>query len=1444
MVGSKIVKFNLRTVLIVPFVLQTLAAVGLVGYFSYKNGQQAVEDLANQLMNEVSGRITDRLDRYFEAPHQVIEANRLAVEQETLNIKDFEQLRKQFWQQMIVYQSISSITFWNEQQEYISYARIHSEEIREQVRSLMGHNATIGSRYLSKMTNAEAGLRKFYSVDSFGNPEKLLYTLADDFRKLPWYRHAKAVGKQTWTPIFVYRAGLSLGMIAAMPVYDRGEQLQGFFTSDVPLGNISTFLNQLRFSRSGKAFIIERSGDLVATSTLEKAYYLPTPADSQRLPMLNSQDRQTREIAEQLASKFGFENLQQPKKFSFVSSNGERQFVQIFPYRDRFGLDWIMIITVPESDFMGRINDNTRLTILLCFATFMGAIVIGILTARWITRPILRLNAAAKNITFGEFQGNIPVMGAEEVGELTVSFNRMAQSLKESFEALKESHKKFSTLLEAVPIGVSVFDAKGQIIVVNNIGRKILDKGVVFDLPAAAISQAYQIYKSGTNELYPAEELPAFRALAGEIVVADDLEVRRSDGVVIPLEVRASPVFNKEGVVIYTINAFVDISERRKTQQILADYNRTLEAQVQDRTEALQRSESQIEASKAKLNDILNNAIAAISSLRVFEDENWEIAHIAAGCEAISGYTSQELIADKDLWASRIVREDWQAVSEVLYADIFAERTGNYEYRFLHKDGSLRWISQTNNSRWDEGQNGWIVTVISLDITARKGAEIALREALEREKTMRQVTQKMRETFDLDTIFRTVTEELRQTLGCSRVSVYRFFADYSGEFIAESVAEGWVPLVGDNIKQVWEDSYLQETQGGRYRYQETLAVKDIYNAGLTDCHIKLLEQFQARSFSVVPVAAVENLWGLLTAYQNNMPRDWKEPEVQMLAQVGIQLGVAVQQAELFAKVQNQSLQLQEAVEAANAASFAKSAFLANMSHELRTPLNAILGFAQLMSDSQDISEEHRENIGIINRSGEHLLTLINDVLDMAKIEANRTTVYEESFNLFAFLNDLEKMFSLRGREQNLQLMFSVGEQVPEWVRTDEIKLRQVLINLMGNAMKFTKDGGVCLRVGVGEFLGLPVDISAEAEEEKQRIEKREKIRLGFEIEDTGCGIPERELERIFEPFLQTRTGQKSQEGTGLGLPISRKFVEMMGGKMTVSSQVGSGSIFKFDIEVGLVESGNQDVGEMPRRRAIGLAANQPDYRILIVDDEWNNRQLLVKLLCPLGFKIKEAKDGSEALKLWQKWEPQIIFMDMRMAGMHGLEATRLIRAREAQIGSNLGMGAGVVAGEPKNSEMGEQEDFSESSVGSWCLLRSKTVIVAVTAGSFEAEKRAMLEVGCDEVICKPFRDLEILESLSKHLGVSYVWESKDPEKVSVITNWRSLNSADFTGVNAGLVDRLEIATIRASLHEIYEVIDEISLRNVQLAAKLKGLADNFDYTSILKAIEISRTIKE
>jgi PAS domain S-box-containing protein len=254
---------------------------------------------------------------------------------------------------------------------------------------------------------------------------------------------------------------------------------------------------------------------------------------------------------------------------------------------------------------------------------------------------------------------------------------------------------------------------------------------------------------------------------------------------------------------------------------------------------------------------------------------------------------------------------------------------------------------------------------------------------------------------------------------------------------------------------------------------------------------------------------------------------------------------------------------EEAQRVAETANLAKSRFLANISHEFRTPMNAILGFTHLISRSQNLSPQHQENLAIVRRSGEHLLTLINDVLEISKIEAGRITLHEQNFDLYHALKELEDMFRPWAEEKHLQLLFERSPDVPQYIRADEVKLRQVLMNLLSNAIKFTEEGNVVLRIANCELRNGPTPHPSQ--EGKSEIRN-----LKFEIEDTGPGIASDELECLFEAFVQTRTGQKSHEGTGLGLPISRRFVQMMGGEILVNSEVGRGSLFSFDIQVSTV----------------------------------------------------------------------------------------------------------------------------------------------------------------------------------------------------------------------------------------------------------------------------------
>jgi len=467
-------------------------------------------------------------------------------------------------------------------------------------------------------------------------------------------------------------------------------------------------------------------------------------------------------------------------------------------------------------------------------------------------------------------------------------------------------------------------------------------------------------------------------------------------------------------------------------------------------------------------------------------------------------------------------------------------------------------------------------------------------------------------------------------------------------------------------------------------------------------------------------------------------------------------------------------------EKAESANQAKSTFLANMSHELRSPLNAILGFAQILTRSQQLDKENQENVGIISRSGEHLLSLINQVLDLSKIEAGRTTLNESHFDFYRLLDDLEDMFHLKADDKHLQLLFEREPSVPQYVYTDEVKMRQVLINLLNNALKFTIEGGITVRINANT---IETDL------------KLQRSVIEFEVEDTGPGIASDELDELFTAFVQTEVGKQSQEGTGLGLPISRKFVQLMGGDMVVSSEVGRGTTFQFQIQCQLSEATHI---QQPahKKQVIALAPNQSRYRILIVDDKWSSRQLLIKLLNPLGFELREAENGQQAIEVWEEWQPHLIWMDMRMPVMNGYEATQWIREH---------------------------------------IKGQATAIIALTASVLEEERAVVLDAGCDDFLRKPFKEVDLFDTMHKHLGVSYIYD--EPIATSATeTDADELTPSNMATLPAELLTRFEDATDRSDPELIESFITEIRLQHLGLANGLASLAEVFDYDAILDLI--------
>lgn len=764
-------------------------------------------------------------------------------------------------------------------------------------------------------------------------------------------------------------------------------------------------------------------------------------------------------------------------------------------------------------------------------------------------------------------------------------------------------------------------------------------------------------------------------------------------------------------------------------------------------------------------------------------------------------------------WTEALHPEDRDRILQEWQQTVAAAKSNYFEYRLLRRNGKVAWVISQVLPEFDEKNQlrGFVGTIT--DITKRHEAEVALQESADRERAVARAIKRMRQTLDIDEIFEATTVELRQVLNCDRVVVYRFNPDWSGEFVAESVASQWRPLIrefdphitndaikddrcaivnmGSHDSQI-HDTYLQETQGGEYtKGAGFLCVSDIYNAGFEQCYVELLEYFQARAYITVPIFCGDKLWGLLASYENSAPRQWHHGEIGIVVQIGNQLGVALQQAELLAEKQRKSNALQKAVLAADTANRAKSEFLANMSHELRTPLNAILGFTQLMHRDNQLPAETIENLGIINRAGEQLLNLINDILEMSKIEAGRSNINVTSFDLIRLIDSLRELLEYRAVAKGLMFTIDISAQVPRYIQTDQSKLRQVLLNLISNAIKFTKVGELKLTV----------------------VWQVENSRLEFTVRDTGLGISPNEINLLFEAFAQTETGRSSQQGTGLGLAISRKYVELMGGKMQVQSVVGVGSTFTFTIPVSIATD-SEITFSNPYKQVRSLAPNQPQIRLLVVDDVRESRLLLLKLLKSVGFIVREASNGMEAVNIWEEWRPHLILMDMRMPIMDGYAATREIKSRD------------------RNNSVSNYSPYP------------RPIIIALTANAFEEQRHDIIAAGCDDLINKPLMEEILFAKLQDYLQIEYSYHEETNTNKSENPNFKKLPLTPTEAIPLlqktppTWLEQLYNAAASCSDALIIELLDQISPEHQQIANCLRELAFDFQFEKIMELAKL------
>lgn len=1143
--AQRTASISLRLLLVLPFVLQIFVAVGLVGWLSLRNGKQAVHELADQLIDKSQSLVDEHLDSYLAEPHRINQLNAEAIGLGELNLNDFNHSGRHFWKQT---QSFNV--------SYIGGA-LPTGEFSGAGRWVKGQGTTIDER------SKRLGYRNYtYATDRQGHRTKAVLIYGYNPKEENWYPAALKAKKPVWSAVYNWSDTPEiLSIDAGYPVYDVQHRLIAILDVSLLLSEISKFLQQVTLSPRGKIFIIERNGNLIASSTQEQPFTL-IKGKAERLSVFQSQDPLIRATSKAIQQKIGDFNRINTKKLFDFKSNDRRQFVEVSPWQDKFGLDWLVVVTIPEADFMAQIDANTRTTTILCFAALVGSTIFGLLMSRWVTQLIRQLSRASQAIADGHLDQQLPTGSIRELNDLAQSFNGMADKLRQSFNqleervqdrtaSLQETEARYRRIFEQASEGIFQTSSDGRYLRANPALAKIYG----YESPQALIDHCQNI----TESLYlDANRRQQFiETIEREGVVSEFIsQVRTVNGELIWIVENAHPVCDDKGQLLYYEGTVQDITHRKETEAIL------------------KRQLSAIEAASEGIAVLTNNRFIYLN-----------LAHLT-----LFGYDSLE----------ELIGQSWT----VLY---------------------------------------------------------------------------------------------------SPAEVQRF-------------EEEIVPILMEQGH--WQGEMLAQRKDGSF-FAEELSLTFSENGDLI-C----------------------------------VCRDITE---RRLTQV----------------------RLEASKESAEKASRAKSQFLANMSHELRTPLNAIIGFTQIMARDSSLKGENQEFVEIINQSGEHLLGLINDILEMSKIEAGLVILTENRFDLYRLLKSVETLFKLRTEAKGLQLIFVKADNVPQYIEADEIKLRQILINLLSNAVKFTQSGKiqVSVKVGLGE-----------------ELEYDEPFQLWLDVEDTGAGIAESEIDRLFQPFIQTASGRQSQQGTGLGLAISRKFAHLMGGDLTVRSEAGVGTTFTLSIQTRCAVP-DAITSNPSARRVIGLVPGQPSYRILAVDDKPNNRRLLVTLLSSLGFQVGEAANGLEAISVWEDWFPHLILMDMRMPEMDGYEATRRIKAH------------------PKGMA---------------------TPIIALTASALHEERHEMIDAGCDDCVYKPFREEELMAALVKYLHVEFVYEQTTvaPEALS---SELGLTAAAIAAVmDEAWIQSLQTAAKSCDDDQIYPLIAQIPPEYTHLTEGLTQLTEEFAFDQIVK----------
>ncbi len=768
----------------------------------------------------------------------------------------------------------------------------------------------------------------------------------------------------------------------------------------------------------------------------------------------------------------------------------------------------------------------------------------------------------------------------------------------------------------------------------------------------------------------------------------------------------------------------------------------------------------------------------------------------------------------------RLYPDDRQRWTDLFRQLITTGMPYGIDLRVMLPCGELRHVEGRGKGVQDE--QGRIIRVLGtgLDVTERKRTQEQLAQQFQRQQLLTGITTQIRQSLAIRSVYETTAQEVGRAFNVSRclLQIYAKPSTTSVLTVAQYLAPAQTSMA--DLALPLDGLYAQAILTSDC----AIVMPNVHEDPLLAPALELCDRFHIKSLLAISTSYQGVANGFISLHQCDRLRQWTDDEVSLLESVAAQVGIAIAQANLLQQEQHQreklaeqNIALDQAIRAAEAANRAKSEFLANMSHELRTPLNAILGFSHLMAHNDNLTPTQASNLNIINRSGEHLLELINSVLDMSKIEAGRTTLHLTDVDLPRLLADIADLFELRAQEQQVHLRMDLASDLPNTIRTDAGKLRQVLVNLLSNALKSTDGGFVTLRVSATTDLTAPnLNAAPEAAPIEGDGPSRDNLVLKFEVEDTGCGVIPDNMAKIFEAFVQSEVGLNTRSGTGLGLTITHKFVELLGGQLTVASggmgyspgeprpyptsaAPALGSCFSFTVRAQVGRPTARQL-QSPPRRVIGLAEGQSPCRILIAEDRHESR-LLLQLLTAVGFEVRTADSGQAAIEAWQQWHPDLIWMDMRMPVMDGYRATRHIKAQPG----------------------GQQ-----------------TVIIALTASGLENSRTSAAAAGCDDYVIKPFRASLILEKIAEHLGVHYRYERADSSKthsLSALVGNPSAIAEQLADVPLEWVRRLWRAAASADNDLIAELLSDRQPANPQLCQAIQATVDHFRYDILIQATQ-------